>query len=115
MLLMTLPTSPLNGTSTVYNMLSLLPKVSKPSKNAAPEHRSWHQLQRTQCPDHLPPGYRATLGAARASLRLPSIVTVPKASITNLGMSAHLTDQDRADLVRILRYVIDADPYPLSP
>jgi DNA-binding response OmpR family regulator len=30
-------------------------------------------------------------------------------------MSSTPTDQDRADLVRILRYVIDADPYPLSP
>ena len=30
-------------------------------------------------------------------------------------MSQHLTDQDRADLARILREAIEADRYPFSP
>ena len=30
-------------------------------------------------------------------------------------MPAHLTDQDRAELARILRDVIEADRYPFSP
>jgi hypothetical protein len=30
-------------------------------------------------------------------------------------MNAHLTDQDRAELARILRDVIEADRYPFSP
>jgi hypothetical protein len=31
------------------------------------------------------------------------------------SMSAHLTDQDRADLARILRGMIETDRFPLSP
>src|SRR5436190_16482905 len=30
-------------------------------------------------------------------------------------MNAHLTDEDRAELARILRDVIEADRYPFSP
>jgi hypothetical protein len=30
-------------------------------------------------------------------------------------MNSNLTDEDRADLARILRQLIDADRYPLSP